>query len=645
MFQLDSNGLLVYDGIYDPDDDNPANPVEAVRFRDKGLVEWQEVDALGRVLKRGVARVENPDPNSPVSLADSQQTQQINYLVTADNLNAVTGGSPRTDLVASESRLPGAGSPAVTTSYEYGLIFRPGMRRQSLLWMQTVQARENVAQFGPDDGLQAVTTVSYTGEGLPEYSQAPDGSLTHTQYDPATGAPTQVARNAALPSGAPGPFIPDRSSDGGELVSTTVVDVLGRPIEQTDELGRTTTIEYGLAPAKTHADAPGSPTLTAVEDTRLPYLHVVTTPHSFEDADGETRYVGPEVHEWGNAAYNQMQTSAFVAGAATPEERSRTLHTYSLSGKLIETRVWHDLDDELDGSYATTFGYDRLGRENEVTDPNGETIRKVYDARDRVIETYRGVLTDQGYLEERLERTYYDYPLTSADAPEQGVGEGNPTLIETWLSDSEVRRTVNVFDWRNRKRLSYVAADTSASIDSTDVLWQADNGAYTATIYDNLDRPVEQAVFSGGDMMSTLGAALIDDSLPSFGDYLGGSSHPDKPILESITEIAYSDRGLVYQTTTRVDPNDADVPRLSRTWYDDAGRTLVSADARGPVTKTEYDGLGRRIAEIEAAGVRTEFGHDPLGRLIQVIGSRGGDALVRRGDDARYDRNLTGYRL
>jgi RHS repeat-associated protein len=592
-FETDGDGLLIYNGEYDPGVQNPANPVDAVSFHEGALVEWQEVDDLGRVLERGVGQVGDAATGAPTNL---KQTHAVVYLEEHDDLDAGAGAAPRTDLVASEIQLDAGGVPALITTYEYDLVARSGMRRPSIAWMQTEQARESVAQLGPGDGLKVHQTVSYTLAGQAEFAQAPDGALTHTQYDAATGAPTAVEQNAVWSSGPPPPFLPDRAADGGTLTTTTTVDVLGRPIAQTDELGRTTTIAYGLQTARLHTGAPGAATPT-LSDSRLQYLHVVTTPHSFVDASGATRYVGPETQEWGNAAYNTMQLSEFVAGAGPAEERARTLHTYGRSGKLRETRVWHDLDDEQNGSHASVFHYDSLGRESGVTDPNGETITRIFDVRDRVTERRRSV-NDAPGEEEVLERIYYDYPIGSGP-PEQGVGDGNATLVETILADSgdvQVRRSVTVFDWRNRPRLQYTAAASGGTLADPAALLTADSGSYTATIFDQLDRPVEQAVVSGGDMQG-LASDLSEDLLSSFADYLNGNPIPPNPAVERITAIAYGARGLPYRSTTFVYPDgySAGVAQESRTWYDENGRVLVSAGERGPVTKTEYDGLGRAV--------------------------------------------------
>ena len=590
---VDQDGLLIYDATYDPGVQNPANPVEAVSFHEGALVEWQKVDDLGRVLERGVGRVGDADLGTPIEL---QQTLEVVYLAESDNLNAGPASAPRTDLPASEIQLGDGGLPASVTTYAYDLVARPGMRRPSVAWMQTARARESADQFGPGDGLSVHETVSYDLTGQAIYAQAPDGALTRTQYDALTGAPTSVEQNAAWGSDPPPPFLPDRAADGGTLSTATTVDVLGRPIAQTDELGRTTTIAYGLRTARLHTGVPGAATPT-LSDSRLPYLHVVTTPHSFVDASGDTRYVGPETQEWGNAAYKAMQQSQFVAGAEPAEERARTLHTYGRSGKLRETRVWHDLDNEQGGSHASVFHYDSLGRESGVTDPNGETITRIFDARDRVIERRRSV-DDAPGEEEVLERIYYDYAIGSGP-PEQGVGDGNATLVETILADEgdvQIRRTVTVFDWRNRPRVQYIAEESGATLDNPTALWTADSGSYTATIFDQLDRPVEQAVISGGDMEG-LASQLRDDAMATFADYITGSLNSWDPDVERISATAYGARGLPYKSTTFLYPDgySAGVAQESRTWYDDNGRVLVSAGERGPVTKTAYDGLGRAV--------------------------------------------------
>jgi len=64
-------------------------------------------------------------------------------------------------------------------------------------------------------------------------------------------------------------------------------------------------------------------------------------------------------------------------------------------GRLLWTRVYHDVPEQGDGQcdvhYAETrYGYDCAGRQNRVIAPGGTITRTVFDALGRTLEVYVG---------------------------------------------------------------------------------------------------------------------------------------------------------------------------------------------------------------------------------------------------------------
>ena len=159
---------------------------------------------------------------------------------------------------------------------------------------------------------------------------------------------------------------------------------------------------------------------------------------------------------------------------------------------------------------------------------------------------------------------YDDEDFGAVGGPEQKEGDGNLTWIRQHVGGgADDRDTFMAYDYRDRR---------TATLNP--------ERPYAERIeYDNLDRPIRQALFGPATGPLTDEPAIDDDDRIRY------------------VESDYSQRGLPYRQAVAIDP-DPNVQTTfleTHTWYDEVGRAIETWAPSGPATKTSYDGLGRAV--------------------------------------------------
>jgi RHS repeat-associated protein len=458
--------------------------------------------------------------------------------------------------------------------YRYGFH-----ANDAIAWAQTDVEAELEAENGP--GGWYTSYELYDAEGKNYWSIAADGSYTKREYDldeangqSGTGQVVRVIQNAdrdvdgfdALPSAAKPSSPPaDRNADGGSMVSEVVYDLLGRVQE---------TVTPGLVSTYTRREM-----RTCDQRPWIRYYAEVTLPHIIDEEEAE--FNGPATITWMSAGGSTIAASTYSLslglGTAPPgysfagafesgyytlitdyslgSERSRSATVHAVSGLVEREQRWHDLGAD---PYETIHTYDELGRVQYTTNANGTITQSVYDALDRVTETWIG--TDNGDPGNMtlVAESFYDHDA----GPVSGVGDGNLTYVRQHVDSSTTRDTVYVLDARNR-------------------LYKTINSLppHEFVVHDNQDRVTARGLF-------TAEPAAIDDPLDDEEEFRG-----------RYEETSYSQRGLVFRSAQAIDPTAAEAEFLeSHSWYDEVGRVVADWTPGGPKNKITFNGLGLAVA-------------------------------------------------
>ena len=208
-----------------------------------------------------------------------------------------------------------------------------------------------------------------------------DGYMTQYAYDDATGAVTQTIASLG---------------NGQTITTSSQVNALGRPTQETDGDGQTTTIQY----------------VDGLYDST-----VTTTP----PGDAPEQVVD-----------NQCGLGIVVTGASQPDGslavNSRTWLDYA--GRTIATAEYDGYND----TYTIQTEYDYMGRPYWTEDADGTITETMYDGLGRVASTYEGTSDDNLTL---VQTNVYDAG---------GVGDGNLTS----QTDGDGHTTLMGYDWEDR---------------------------------------------------------------------------------------------------------------------------------------------------------------------------------------------------
>jgi len=270
-----------------------------------------------------------------------------------------------------------------------------------------------------------------------------------------------------------------------------------------------------------------------------------------------------------------------------------TEYGYDVRGNLTSERIATDDFGVVETRYAYDETFNKLtlkkdaeGRETryeldettgdllQTTDPVGNRTRYEYDPDHGLL---LSVTDPRGHL--TLHREHDSY--------------GNARLIIDPLSN-QTRREYDL-----RGRLS----------GQSDTL-----GHRTTTVYDGLDRAVEETRFA------TVSGSAVE------------------PSDEAVTKTDYYSAG---QPRVVTGPNGA-VTRYRLDGLNRVGRVVTEVEGGPYSAETSYDGNGNKVSETDRRGVARTFAYDKLNRLREVsiaAGSTGGGPYGRV---AAYDYDLVG---
>ncbi|MGC7420834.1 hypothetical protein ACPWME_20030 [Pandoraea pneumonica] len=248
---------------------------------------------------------------------------------------------------------------------------------------------------------------------------------------------------------------------------------------------------------------------------------------------------------------------------------------------------------------ATSYKYDALGRQIQVTDPSGATRSTTYDAFDRTLTTTdaNGFVTRYAYNDAQRSMT-----MTTPDGVSV-VTTHNRLGLKNTVIDGLGHQTVYSYD--HDGNLTAVDNDlqhTSNQYDAAGHLIQTRDtkGNVVTYSYDGAGRALTRTVDPGG--------------------------------LNLVTRYAYDAKG---QQITVTDPNGT----VTRTDYDNRGQVVarvVDVGGLNLTTSYTYDQLGQQVTVTSPNGTTTRYDYDAAGRRVAETVDPTGLAIVRR---FTYDAN------
>ena len=547
-----------------------------------------------------------------------------------------TDASGRRDLYQKVERFRVAGSVAAdnveTVEYDFGFHPSIGDDKASVLtdkaflpvaWMKMTTEHELVSENGP--GGSTVRFEIYNDLGQNIWTVLEDNSLIKREYDANTGHLTKVVQNAAPPMSWTDIFVdrptPDPSGDWGKDGGSTTYaslygeatteyerDHLGRIIRVTDPAGVATYTLRGLY--VNHDPRDGSIAVGSADAGLRPglrYYVEIDLPMKLTGASSD--FDGPAVYTWYNAGGEVIRRSEFTIDVGTtyqPDwtvaslsykleadttelgvgEISRTARVHNISGDVEKDLAWIDVSGGLtnwpdeDGTasdhvHTTTYTYDELGRVEKIVDAKSNVTEFTFDVLDRTTSVSRGV----GVSTVKVTDHVFDGSGGSTTA---GVGNGNLTAVRRHTGEgSEIRTIYQYFDQRDRLVTRRAPVDEAGNTTG--------NEPDLAIAYDNLDRPIEQA-------------------LQEFGHGLAYPITPTQSVSSRVwyEKVAYSQRGEVYRTEYATDPTQASPAFLElNAFYDERRRLIAHRDINDGAKKTTYDTLSRIVRD-----AMTDFGGD-----------------------------------
>jgi RHS repeat-associated protein len=466
------------------------------------------------------------------------------------------------------------GTGAQTTSYSYTFFSNTTQLQSLTVSFPVISAAQN----GP--ATADVQTTFYDAYQRPIWTKDGDGFINYTSYDPATGAVTKTIKDVDttrtgdfqnLPSGWSTP-----SGGGLHLITSFVVDGLGRPTQITDPNGQITyrvylDINYEDRTylgwnSSTHT--PTGPTQDTRYDRPGSYWESLTM--------SATPAVDGNGHPTGGEAISNLQTlsrSYISAGG----QLARKDDYFNLTGVTYSTAQY--IGTQNTNYYSSLYGYDHVGRRNRVQTPNGTIYRTVYDGQARIVSTWIGTNdtppsgewspSNNGAPSNMVQVGGYVYDGG-------GVGDSDLTQSTDYPGGSAANRvTQRFFDWRDR--IVAIKEGVQGTEDSTT------HRPIFYNTYDNLGEITATDHYDGD------GVTITSTN--------GVPNAPSASLLRAHTTAIWDDQGRIYlEQTFSVDQTNGTISTNSlntNNWYDHRGDLLEISSPGGLVMKTTYDGALR----------------------------------------------------
>ena len=343
------------------------------------------------------------------------------------------------------------------------------------------------------------TEVVYDTFGNPQWTKDASGYLNYTQTDTLTGAVVKTITdvNTAdtgtftnLPGGWSTP-----TGGGLQLVTTFVVDALGRVTEQTDPNGNVTYTVYNdpAHEVRTYegwnstTNRPTGPTQVYREDWSNGYTETLTMSAAPAVSGGAP--TGAE-----SISDVQSLTRAYTNAAG---QVVTTDTYYNLSGLTYTTAAMGTAGTNFD---QTQYQYDVDGNQSRTVDQLGTITRTVYDGQRRVLSTWVG--TNDTPASGSWSPTNNTSPSNMVETESfqydgGGVGDGNLTEDIRYPGGSApVEEAEYGYDWRDREVAEKDGVQTSES--------SGVNRPLTVYTYDNLNEVTETQVYAADGVAPTI---------------------------------------------------------------------------------------------------------------------------------------------
>jgi RHS repeat-associated protein len=310
---------------------------------------------------------------------------------------------------------------------------------------------------------------------------------------------------------------------------------------------------------------------------------------------------------------------------------------------------------------VTTYGYDSLGFQDQVTDPNGDVTDSGHDVRGNVVST----VTCQDQAAAKCSTSYASYSPDDQLAELQQPYSGNDlmqsfrdarsssatdnTYLTTSTYDSSTgelltQTTPPVPGWPSGRTTHYsytdgttTAGGANGSVPPAGLLWKTVSpaGAVTQTLYnangdvgktisplnlqtsyryDGIGRKIWQQVVSDTYTLTTTYAYDAEGRLtlqtdPAVTDRVTGATH-----TKQVSSTYDADGNLTSQQTA--DTTGGDTSRTESATYNAFDQKATSTDAAGAVTQYAYDSYGNLASQTDPAGNLTQYAYDPNGHLL-----------------------------
>ena len=455
-----------------------------------------------------------------------------------------------------------------TTSYAYAFYVNGAAQATDQVErMTTTLPVVSAAQDGP--GVADVTAAVFDPLGNLVWSRDGNGALCYLAYDVGTGAVVKEVRDVntadaadfdatRLPAGWATP-----AGYGSERVTAYAVDAFGRTTVQTSPAGRVTVTTYDDAAHEVRVydgwagSAATGPTAVYRQDWAGGYTEALTMSAPPSVGAGGL----PDGTEPIGNLQSLSRTLLNAAGQAVETD------AYSNLGGISYSTAAH-LGSPGTHYYATAYGYDANGNQDQVTDANGTIQQTVYNGQGQVARVLVG--TAAGNLVD-VQDDYYDGDPTPGGIA--GGGDGNLTQVVTHPGGTAADRvTTYAYDYRDRPVLEIDGAGSAQPI-------------VTATTYDNAGEATAARQYAGAGLP-------FDGNVPA-----------DSSKLRAQSTAAYDDLGRAYrQAAYAVDPATGAVGTAdaSNAYYDPRGQLAATVSPAGLWTKTAYDGAGRPVAVFQS---------------------------------------------
>jgi RHS repeat-associated protein len=471
----------------------------------------------------------------------------------------------------------------MTTSYAYQWFSNSTRMQSQTVTKPTISSSQN----GP--GTADVTTTFYDSYGRPIWTRDPDGFLSYTAYDPATGAVVETVTDVntnvvGFPTAPTGWTTP--AGGGLHLITQMEVDNMGRTTKLTDPNGNVTYTVYNDANDEVRV----YPRWQAATNT-------TTGPTQVSRWDAGNVY---------SETYTMSATPAVSGGRPTGAELPGNLQTLSRSylnpaGQVVRKDDYFNLAgvnystaDYIGAAgvnyYVTWTDYDVRGRANRTASPTGTITRTVYDGAGQPMSVWVGT---------------NDTPASGTWSPTNNTAPANMVETMAYVFDNSVAGDNDV-----TKMIQYPGGGASAR--ETDYFYSyrdrlvATKEGVQANEDATTHRPIVYYEYD------SIGEVIAVDRYDGDGVTIttpSGQAFPSKPsasLLRAYSTTAFDDQQRPYANVVySVNQSGGTISSTgltTGTWYDHRGDVIETSQPGGLVTKNQYDGAGRVVKTFTTDG-------------------------------------------